>query len=191
MRKGYIYITSSGYDPENGKPINDPYLGKQPTLGACMPNIRQWVVPGDEIYLVSGKTQGVSQFVVGGFAVADKIDAMTAYETLPEHRLRLNREGKLVGNIIIDPNGGQHHLDTHSASSFSRRIRNYVLGRDPVVLKAPHEIRQGREETMYFLTGLFHKKGNAPFDVIGRASKLDEQQLREIREWLSSIKAGH
>ncbi|SRR6266536_2052745 len=191
MRKGYIYITSSGYDPEKGTPFNDPYLGKQPTLGACMPNIRKWVAPGDEIFFVSGKTEGVSQFVVGGFAVADKIDAMTAYETLPEHRLRLNREGKLLGNIIIDSKGHQHPLDTHSVSSFSRRIENYVIGRDPVVLKLPHEIQKGREQTVYFLTGLFRKKGNTPYEVMGRASKLDEQQLKELRDWLFSIKAGH
>jgi len=38
MKKGYMYITSTGYDPERGKSINDPYLGDVPTLGACMPN---------------------------------------------------------------------------------------------------------------------------------------------------------
>ncbi len=33
--KGYIYITSTGYDPEHGKSLKDPYLGDVPTLGGC------------------------------------------------------------------------------------------------------------------------------------------------------------
>lgn len=191
MRKGYIYITSSGYDPEKGKSLNDPYLGTQPTLGGCMPNIRNWVAPGDEIYLVSGKIKGVPQFIVGGFEVDKKIDAMTAYRTLPEHRLRLNCEGQLIGNIIIDSKGHQHSLDTHEAASFARRIENYVIGRDPVVLALPHEIKKGRDETLYFLRDLFRKNGAAPYDILGRASKLDERQLKEVRDWLYSIKTSH
>jgi len=191
MRKGYMYITSSGYDPEKGKSLNDPYLGSSPTLGACMTNIRRWVVPGDEIFLISGKVKGVSQFVVGGFEVDKKIDAMTAFQTLPEHRLRLNGEGRLVGNIIINAQGHQHYLDTHEARSFARRIQNYVIGRDPVVLTMPHEIRKGREETVYFLQNLFRKRGSSPYDIMGRASKLDEQQLREVRDWMYSIKTNH
>jgi hypothetical protein len=191
MRKGYMYITSTGYDPEKGKSLNDPYLGARPTLGACMTNVRRWVAPGDEIFLVSGKVPGVSQFVIGGFAVDEKIDAMTAYRTLPQHRLRLNSEGKLVGNIIVDSKGQQHYLDTHERASFPTRIENYIVGRDPIVLTLPYEIQRGREETTYFLRQLFRKQGAFPIDIMGRASKLDDHQLKDVREWLFSIKDGH
>lgn len=191
MRKGYMYITSTGYDPEKGKSLNDPYLGARPTLGACMTNIRRWVAPGDEIFLISGKVPGVSQFVIGGFAVDEKIDAMTAHRTLPQHRLRLNSEGRLVGNIIVDSKGQQHYLDTHKPASFSSRIENYIIGRDPVVLTLPYEIQRGRDETAYFLRQLFRKKGAYPIDIMGRASKLDEQQLKDVRDWLFSLKDGH
>lgn len=37
---GKIYVVSSGYDPEMGKHVHDPYLGPNPTLGACRPGIR-------------------------------------------------------------------------------------------------------------------------------------------------------
>jgi hypothetical protein len=191
MRKGYMYITSTGYDPEKGKSLNDPTLGARPTLGACMTNIRSWVATGDEIFFVSGKVPGVSQYVIGGFAVDEKIDAMTAYRTLPQHRLRLNSEGRLVGNIIVDATGQQHYLDTHKHTTFSSRIENYVVGRDPVVLTLPYEIKRGRDETAYFLRHLFRKNGTHPYDIMGRARKLDEQQLKEVREWLFSIKDGH
>jgi hypothetical protein len=38
---GKIYVMSSGYDPEKGKHVNDPYLGAVPTLGACRHDIRE------------------------------------------------------------------------------------------------------------------------------------------------------
>jgi len=186
-----MYITSTGYDPEKGKSLNDPTFGPRPTLGACMTNIRSWVAPGDEIFFVSGKVPGVAQFVIGGFAVDEKINAMTAYRTLPHHRLRLNSKGKLVGNIIVDSTGQQHYLDTHESASFSSRIENYIIGRDPVVLTLPYEMQRGRDETPYFLRQLFRKNGANPIDIMGRASKLDEQQLKEVREWLFLIKDGH
>lgn len=91
--KSYVYITSSGYDPEKGKYLNDPFLGTTPTLGACMPNIRRHVVPGDYIFLVSGKVPGIQQYVVAGFEVADKINALAAYQLFPHLRL------KLLGNL--------------------------------------------------------------------------------------------
>lgn len=38
---GKIFITRSGYDPQLGKHVKDPYLGDCPTLGACRPDIRK------------------------------------------------------------------------------------------------------------------------------------------------------
>src|SRR4051812_9692957 len=123
MRKGYIYITSSGYDPEKGKNLKDPYLGEPPTLGACMPNVRRQVVPGDQIFVISGKIADAPQYIVGGFEVAEKIDALAAYRRFPNLRLRQLDDGQVEGNIIVTSQGAQHPLDTHS--TFTSRIQNY------------------------------------------------------------------
>jgi hypothetical protein len=187
--KGYAFITRTGYDPEKGKQIKDPYLGDTPTLGACMTNIRRQVVPGDFIALISGKVPGVSQYVVGCFEVAEKINALTAYRMFPEHRLRLMDDGQVTGNIIVDARGKQHPLDNHS--SFERRIENYIIGRDPVVLTEPNEIAKGREETLYVLQTIIGKNGPAPIKLVGRGGKkLDYKQVQELRDWLLSLKNG-
>ena len=34
---GKIFITRQGYDARLGKHVKDPYLGPNPTLGACRP----------------------------------------------------------------------------------------------------------------------------------------------------------
>jgi hypothetical protein len=187
-----IFITSSGYDPDKGRYIKDPYLGKTPTFGACMPNIRRVVVPGDLVFMISGKVPGVQQYIVGGFEVAAKIDVMTAYRLFPEQRLHHLDDGQLAGNIIINSRGEQHHLDEHPSETFENRIKNYIVGRNPVVLTAPHEIARGREETVDILRAIFHKSGDRPFDIIGRGGrKLDTGQAMELRDWLLSIKAGN
>src|SRR6266852_3896710 len=137
MKKSYMHITESGYDPEKGKPIKDPYLGDQPSLGACMPNIRRLVVPGDHIFTMSGKIEGEQQFIVGGFQVEEKINAKAAYKRFPEQRLHMV-DGQLTGNIIVNSRGRQHPLDHHE--NFSSRIQNYIVGRDAVALKTRREI---------------------------------------------------
>jgi hypothetical protein len=186
--KGYTFITSSGYDPEKGKLIKDPYLGDIPTLGACMPNIRRQVVEGDHIFVISGKIPGVPQYIVGGFEVAEKITALAAYRRFPELRLRQLEDGQLTGNIIVDGRGNQHPLDTHS--SFEQRIQNYVVGRNPIALTAPHEIAQGREETLAVLRSVLRKSGLTPFNLIGRGgTRLDYKQVLELRDWLLSVKS--
>jgi hypothetical protein len=185
--KGYSFITRTGYDPEKGKHIKDPYLGDVPTLGACMTNIRRQVVPGDYLFVISGKVPGVQQYIVGGFEVAEKITALKAYRMFPEHRLRSLDDGQPTGNIIVDAQGNQHPLDNHS--SFERRIENYIVGRNPIVLTEPHEIARGREETLYVLRSIFRKNGAAPINIIGRCSKLDYKQIQELRDWLLSLKA--
>ena len=72
---GKIFITSSGYDPQLGKHVKDPYLGPKASLGACRPDIRRQVKEGDHLFVISGKLPNVRQFVMGGFEVVQKIDA--------------------------------------------------------------------------------------------------------------------
>jgi hypothetical protein len=184
--KGYIYITSSGYDPEKGKSLNDPYLGSTPTLGACMPNIRRQVVLGDSIFVISGKIPDVPQYVIGGFTVAEKIDALSAYKRFPALRLRQTPTGTLDGNIIVTAKGKQHPLDTHNA--FATRIDNYIVGRDPIVLSSSNEISKGRRETLDFLQYLFGKYGLAAINIVGRCSRLNEEQVLELQHWLLALK---
>jgi len=54
---GKIFVTSSGGDPEKGTHVKDPYLGPNPSLGACRPDIREQLEIGDQIFVVSGKIQ--------------------------------------------------------------------------------------------------------------------------------------
>ena len=90
---GKIYVVSSGYDPEKGKHVSDPYLGPSPTLGACRPDIREKLQKGDHIFVVSGKVRNCDQVVLGGFEIAEKISAIDAYERFPEQRLSLLPNG--------------------------------------------------------------------------------------------------
>lgn len=183
---GKIFITSSGYDPERGRHVNDPYLGPIPTLGACRPDIRKLLGRGDHIFVISGKVYGFDQFVMGGFEIASKINVGEAYERFPEHRLRELKDGQLTGNIIINADGVQHELDNHS--SFSKRIQDYVVGRNLIALQTPDEIAQGRKETLEVLRDVLHKKGSSPIQVVGRwGSRLTEEQIAQLRQWLSAI----
>ncbi len=189
--KGYIYITSSGYDPEVGKSLKDPYLGPVPTLGGCMPNIRRQVVPGDHIFVISGRVPRVQQLIMGGFEVAEKLATMMmAYERFQDLRLHRADDGEVQGNIIVNSRGRQHSLDTHDPSTFKNRIKDYVVGRDAVALTQPHEIARGRAETMSVLQEVLRKRGSTPIQVVGRWAKLDEQQALSIRDWLFTVKAG-
>lgn len=188
--KGYVYVTSSGYDPEQGKHIKDPYLGSTPTLGACMTNIRRQVVEGDHIFVVSGKIPGIRQFVIGGFEVAEKLSAIEAFRKFPERRLSKRADGQLTGNVIVNAAGEQHRLDQHKKSSFDQRIRDYVVGRNPIVLKESMHIARGREESLDVLAEILKKpKASSAGRLLGRGgSKLEEQQVRELKDWLLHIK---
>ncbi len=125
---GKIFITSSGYDPQLGKHVKDPYLGPNASLGACRPDIRRQVKVGDHIFVISGKLPNIRQFVMGGFEVVKKIDAREAYEIFPEQRLRLRDDGQLTGNVIVNASGRQHQLDTHEPATFTKRTADYVVG---------------------------------------------------------------
>lgn len=184
---GKIFITRSGYDPELGKHVKDPYLGENPTLGACRPDVRKQLDKGDHIFVISGKIPQFSQFVMGGFEINAKIPAIEAYKRLPELRLRQRDDGQLTGNIIVDATGAQHALDDHN--SFDKRIKNYVIGCNVLALDQPDEILRGRKETMEMLQEVMHKKGSSPVEVVGRwGARLQEDQVYKLREWLKTIK---
>ena len=187
--KGYMYITSRGYDPELGRSLNDPYLGSTPTLGGCMPNIRRQVLTGDHIFVVSGSVTGAQQLVMGGFEVAEKLDPVVeAFHRFPNLHLRRGQDGQIQGNIIVTEDGKQHPLDNHDPESFGRRIENYVVGRNPIVLTTGAEIELGRMETLPILRTVLGKDGLRPIDVMGRCKKLEQDQVLSIRDWLEDLK---
>jgi hypothetical protein len=188
--KGYIYISSPNADPGRNRNLNDPMFRSPPTLGGCMPNIRRLVLPGDHVFVISGTTQGVQQYVVGGFQVAEKISALAAYDRFPENRLRRDGEGKLLGNVLVDSGGHQHPLDKHRADTFASRIENYLIGVSPIVLETPAEVARGRSETLDRLSSILERpRANRVIDVMGRWARLDEAQIEKTLDWLRGIKA--
>lgn len=188
MSKGYIYTMFSRADPGKGWQMTDPVFGSTPTMGACMPNIRRAVSVGDHIFAISGSMQGTKQYVVGGFEVDEKINALAAYHRFPANRMRLRTDDTLAGNIIVDALGNHSDLDYHS--DFEKRIENYIVGKDPIYLDSPDAIEKGREETVEFLQGLIGKEGSKPAEILGRWRKLDDQQISELRSWLTSLSAS-
>jgi hypothetical protein len=183
--KGYTYITSTGTDPQCGAPLKDPTLDGTPSLGACMPNVRRWVVVGDHVFLISGKVPGVPQYVVGGFEVAEKMHAIEAYRRFPELRLRVEA-GTIAGNIIVTADGMQHPLDNHG--SFQKRCENFLIGKNAIHISSPRQIEIARHEPLEVLRRIFRKDGATPLKVIGHCMKMTETQVRELREWLLSLR---
>lgn len=188
--KGYIYITGDGADPAARQNLNDPLFAKVPTLGACMPNIRRVVALGDYIFVVSGKVSAmpIQQYVIGGMRVAEKIDALAAYKRFPENRLHHNADGRVWGNVIVSRNGKQHPLDHHPSESFEDRVKNFIVGADPVVLETEREVALGRSQSLQKLSSIIGKRGNRMIDVMSRWAKLDEAQVAELLAWLQGVK---
>ncbi len=185
---GKIFVTGSGCDPVKGKHIKDPYLGPQPSLGACRPDIRRQVQKGDHIFVVSGKVKSFSQVVLGGFEVAEKISAIEAYERFPEQRLRLLPNDEVTGNVIVSDEGRQHALDHHDKGTFNRRIENYLVGTNPISLLTPEEIDEGRLWTLEILQEVFGKKGNSVREIMGRNRNMTEMQVEKLRKLLDEVK---
>jgi hypothetical protein len=184
---GKLFITSSGYDPELGKLVKDPYLGPRPTFGACRPDIRKQLTVGDHIFVISGKIKGANQFVLGGLEIRSKIDARDAFRLFPEQRLRLAPDGQVTGNIIIDESGQQHPLDHHK--TVETRLPNYIVGTNAIQIAAPDEIERGRRETMEALQEILQKAGSSPIKLVGRwGCTLTDKQVWQLREWLQSLK---
>lgn len=186
---GKIFITSTGYDPQLGKHVKDPYLGPNASLGACRPDFRRQVKEGDHLFVISGKLPNVRQYVMGGFEVARKISAQEAYQEFPEQRLKRRDDGQLTGNIIVDKHGHQHELDHHDQESFAKRATNYIVGKNCVALVKPDEIAIGREQTLDVLRSILKKNGGSPWEMVGHyGSHLTEEQVHQLREWLLSLK---
>jgi len=188
--KGYIYITGVGFDPASRGNLTDPSLfGITPTLGACMPNIRRFVDPGDHVFVVSGTVSGLRQYLIGGMRVLRKVDAREAHAQLPDHRLARGDDGVVRGNIIVDADGRQHQLDTHPPTEFAKRTAAYVIGDGVSLLETPHEVELGRERTTEFLSRLIGRPGGRPIEIIGRMKKLDAGQIDCVLRWLADIRA--
>src|SRR5262245_35450815 len=187
---GKIFITSTGYDPEKGKDVKDPYLGPNPSLGACRPDIRRKLKEGDQIFVVSGKVPNVAQFVIGGLEIAEKIDVLEAYRRFPEQRLRMGDDGQVTGNIIVNASGRQHKLDHHTKETFEVRVKNYVVGCNAIVLATPEEIAAGRRLTLDILQDVFGIKGKSVRDIIGRARNMTETQVLKLRKLLDAVKGS-
>ena len=81
-----------GADPGAGWKMNDPIYGSKPTLGACMPQIRRAVQKNDHIFTISGRMTSVQQYIVGGFKVDEKINAIIARDRFPENRQKLEKD---------------------------------------------------------------------------------------------------
>ncbi|WP_029417167.1 hypothetical protein [Brevundimonas bacteroides] len=188
--KGYIYISSPNADPAKNRNLNDPMFRSPPTLGGCMPNIRRLVLPGDHVFVISGTTKGVQQYVVGGFQVSEKISALAAYDRFPENRLRRDNEGRLQGNVLVGADGQKHPLDTHSAKNFASRVENYLVGINPVALETEAEVARGRSETLERLSSILERpRANRVIDIMGRWARLDDAQVEKTLDWLRGIKA--
>jgi hypothetical protein len=184
--KGKVFVTSSGYDPEKGKDIKDPYLGPNPSLGACRPDIREQVQKGDQVFVVSGKVRNVDQVVLGGFEILEKISAIEAYVRFPEQRLSRLPDGQVTGNVIVTADGKQHELDHHD--QFARRIQNYLVGTNPIALVTPEELEEGRRRTLEILCEVFQKKGDSIREIIGRCRNLTDNQILKLRALLDAVK---
>jgi hypothetical protein len=98
--------------------------------------------------------------------------------------------GQVAGNIIVQADGSQHPLDRHDPATFASRIENYIVGSMGVALTSEREVELGREQTLEKLSNIL---GRAPrnrvFDVMGRWSKLNAEQVGEMLDWLRGIKA--
>jgi hypothetical protein len=188
--KGYIYITGDKADPGLYNNLNDPLFENIPTLGACMPNLREWVNVGDYLFVVSGKAPGVQQYVIGGMRVAEKIDALAAFGRFRANRLRMGEDGLLKGNVVVGPDGKKHPLDKHKLERFENRIENFIVGTDAVALQTEREIALGREQSLRKLSEIFERPGNRPFDILGRQRRMNENQINGLVDWLRGIKAS-
>jgi hypothetical protein len=167
----YIFV-SPGSDPGAGRALVDPMLtSSKPSMGSCRPDLRRMVKPGDHIFVVSGSLgRSYPQYVIGGMQIDEKLDdQLEALRRLPENMLKFDGKEKR-GNIIALPDGTQHPMDRHS--KFESRIKNYVLGKNAVVLETAREVQIGRERTVEILADLFNRTGSRVQQVMGRNRKL-------------------
>ncbi len=186
----YIFVSPRS-DPGMGKPLDDPILraGVRPTMGTCRPDLRRLVRVGDQIFAVSGSMgPKVSQYVIGGLQIDQKLDdQIAAYEAYPEHRLHFDASGHRIGNIIVTADGTHDPRDHHD--KFDTRIRNYLVGTNPVVLETAREVELGRERSVDILAQIFDKPGAKSMrEAVGRMRKLSDAQAARLREALLDLK---
>jgi len=186
----YIFV-SPGSDPGLGRPLTDPVLsaGVRPTMGTCRPDLRRLVKLGDHIFVISGKVQReVQQYVIGGLEVDSKLEnQLAAYNQFPENRIHYNEAGQRLGNIIVTAEGEHDPRDDHG--KFEQRIKNYLVGTNPVVLETPREVALGREFSIEILAGLFDRPdGRTVREIVGRMRKLSDAQVERLRRALTDLK---
>jgi hypothetical protein len=186
----YIFVSPRS-DPGMGHPLVDPMLtgGKRPTMGTCRPDLRRLVTLGGQIFVVSGSMgRNVGQYVIGGFEIDNKLeDQLEAIRNFPENRLKFDEDGTRHGNIIALPDGTQDPRDDHS--KFESRIRNYVVGKNPIVLESPREVALGRERSVDILADVLDQPRAARVQqVIGRWRKLSDAQAERLRQALMDLK---
>ena len=101
---------------------------------------------------------------------------------------RKQEDGSYRGNIIIDESGNHLAHDYHA--NFERRLDNYILGKNPIVIDKSEEIEQARLETLEILKDVFKKDGESVYKVIGRFRKMNEEQIEKLVGWMEKIKAN-
>jgi hypothetical protein len=184
--KGYIYTMFAGADPAEGWKMTDPIYGKVPTLGACMTNIRSAVQKDDYIFSISGRVKNATQYSVSGFGVDEKINALAAFDRFPENRMKIDENGLLVGNIIIDKNGKHLPIDYHT--NHEERIKNYIVGKNPVIIEGDKQVEKARSETLSMLNDLFGTDKENISKIVGRWRKLNEAQVKDLLSWMNHIR---
>lgn len=188
----YIFV-SPGSDPGAGLALVDPILrSPRPSMGTCRPDLRRMVKPGDHIFVISGsRGRTIPQYVIGGMQIDKKLDdQLEALQHRPENALRFDGS-KRMGNIIALPDGSQHPLDEHdkrNPDKFENRIKNYILGKNPVVLDTPKEVEIGRDRSVGILSRIFEVPGERMQQVVGRGRKLTGVQVDQLLRALDDIK---
>lgn len=188
----YIFV-SPGSDPGAGLQLVDPMLSSsRPSMGTCRPDLRRMVKPGDHIFVISGsRGRTIPQYVIGGMQIDKKLnDQIEALRHRPENALRFDGNQR-TGNIIALPDGTQHPLDEHDKrdrEKFEDRIKNYILGKNPVVLETPKEVEIGRDRSVGILSNIFDVPGHRMQQVVGRGRKLSNAQVDQLLRALDDIK---
>lgn len=188
----YIFV-SPGSDPGAGRALVDPMLdSSKPSMGTCRPDLRRMVKPGDHIFVISGsRGRTIPQYVIGGMQIDKKLDdQLEALRHRPENALRFDGNRR-VGNIIALPDGTQHPLDQHdqrSREKFENRIKNYILGKNAIMLETPKEVEIGRDRSVSILSDLFDVRGHRMQQVVGRGRRLSTAQVDQLLRALDDIK---
>lgn len=176
-----------GADPAKGWEMTDPIYKGIPTMGACRPDIRRAVERGDFIFSVSGRVVNIKPHVVGAFSVDQKIDALMAYDRFPEKRMRINDDGILQGNVIVDEKGERLPFDYHT--NHAKRVSNYIIGADPIFFDKENEIEKAKNETLEILNYIFGTKEEKVSKIIARWRKMDASQVKDLLDWMKKIKS--